>query len=105
MHDGAAAGQSQYICKRRRRHGQVKKVNSGPDGRPSCCTQHRFCLASYLTLPFRAAPLEGSLIPTIERGLAVTDRIGLLGEAGREAGGLVGLAGCLSCGCRGGAAV
>lgn len=40
----------------------------------------RFCLASYLTLPFRAAPLEGSLIPTIERGLSVTDRIGLLGE-------------------------
>ena len=29
---------------------------------PSC----RFCLASYLTLPFRPAPLEGSLIPTLE---------------------------------------
>lgn len=26
----------------------------------------RFCLASYLTLPFRPAPLEGSLIPTLE---------------------------------------
>ena len=37
-------------------------------------------MASYLTLPFRPAPLEGSLIPTIERGLAATDRIGQLGE-------------------------
>ena len=26
----------------------------------------RFCLASYLTLPFRPAPLEGSLIPSLE---------------------------------------
>lgn len=47
---------------------------------PCALPPYRFCLASYLTLPFRAAPLEGSLIPTIERGLAVTDRIGLLGE-------------------------
>ncbi len=45
-----------------------------------CCCCCRFCMASYLTLPFRSAPLEGSLIPTLERGLAVTDRVGLLGE-------------------------
>ena len=38
-------------------------------------------MASYLTLPFRPAPLEGSLIPTILRGLEVTDRIGLLGAS------------------------
>jgi radical SAM superfamily enzyme YgiQ (UPF0313 family) len=47
----------------------------------SCPEMCRFCMASYLTLPFRAAPLEGSLIPTIERGLQVTDRIGLLGAS------------------------
>lgn len=33
-----------------------------PAGRHPC----RFCLASYLTLPFRPAPLEGSLIPSLE---------------------------------------
>ncbi len=32
----------------------------------SPATACRFCLASYLTLPFRPAPLEGSLIPTLE---------------------------------------
>jgi hypothetical protein len=32
----------------------------------SCPEMCRFCLASYLTLPFRSAPLEGSLIPTLE---------------------------------------
>ena len=47
----------------------------------SCPEMCRFCMASYLTLPFRAAPLEGSLIPTLERGLQVTDRIGLLGAS------------------------
>lgn len=47
----------------------------------SCPEMCRFCLASYLTLPFRPAPLEGSLIPTLERGLAVTDRLGLLGAS------------------------
>ena len=47
----------------------------------SCPEMCRFCLASYLTLPFRTASLEGSLIPAIERGLAVTDRIGLLGAS------------------------
>jgi radical SAM superfamily enzyme YgiQ (UPF0313 family) len=41
----------------------------------------RFCLASYLTLPFRTANVSDSLIPAIERGLEVTDRIGLLGAS------------------------
>jgi len=40
----------------------------------------RFCLASYLTLPFRTTSVE-ALIPAIERGLAVTDRLGLLGAS------------------------
>lgn len=44
------------------------------------CTA-RFCMASYLTLPFRAAPLEASLLPAIQQGLQVTDRIGLLGAS------------------------
>ncbi|WP_317106439.1 radical SAM protein [Chroococcidiopsis sp. SAG 2025] len=47
----------------------------------SCPEMCRFCLASYLTLPFRTASLEGSLIPAIERGLTVTNRIGLLGAS------------------------
>lgn len=47
----------------------------------SCPEMCRFCLASYLTLPFRPAALESSLIPTIEKGLEVTDRIGLLGAS------------------------
>ncbi len=47
----------------------------------SCPEMCRFCLASYLTLPFRTASLERSLIPAIERGLQVTDRIGLLGAS------------------------
>ncbi len=47
----------------------------------SCPEMCRFCLASYLTLPFRTASLEGSLIPAIQRGLEVTDRIGLLGAS------------------------
>jgi radical SAM superfamily enzyme YgiQ (UPF0313 family) len=47
----------------------------------SCPEMCRFCLASYLTLPFRIASIEGSLIPAIERGLAVTDRLGLLGAS------------------------
>ena len=47
----------------------------------SCPEMCRFCLASYLTLPFRTASLAGSLIPAIERGLAVTNRIGLLGAS------------------------
>jgi radical SAM superfamily enzyme YgiQ (UPF0313 family) len=47
----------------------------------SCPEMCRFCLASYLTLPFRTANLETSLIPAIEKGLRVTDRIGLLGAS------------------------
>ncbi|KAK9806088.1 hypothetical protein WJX72_000754 [[Myrmecia] bisecta] len=47
----------------------------------SCPEMCRFCMASYLTLPFRTAPLNDSLIPAIEAGLAVTDRIGLLGAS------------------------
>lgn len=47
----------------------------------SCPEMCRFCLASYLTLPFRTASFEGSLIPAIERGLAVTNRLGLLGAS------------------------
>lgn len=47
----------------------------------SCPELCRFCLASYLTLPFRTASLEESLIPAIDRGLQVTDRLGLLGAS------------------------
>ncbi|PMB16917.1 radical SAM protein [Fischerella thermalis CCMEE 5282] len=47
----------------------------------SCPEMCRFCLASYLTLPFRTASIEESLIPAIERGLAVTNRLGLLGAS------------------------
>jgi radical SAM superfamily enzyme YgiQ (UPF0313 family) len=47
----------------------------------SCPEMCRFCLASYLTLPFRTASLESSLIPAIERGLEVTNRLGLLGAS------------------------
>lgn len=47
----------------------------------SCPEMCRFCLASYLSLPFRTPSLTGSLLPAIERGLKVTDRIGLLGAS------------------------
>jgi radical SAM superfamily enzyme YgiQ (UPF0313 family) len=47
----------------------------------SCPEMCRFCLASYLTLPFRTPSATGSLIPAIERGLTVTKRIGLLGAS------------------------
>lgn len=47
----------------------------------SCPELCRFCLASYLTLPFRTSPLEKSLIPAIDRGLTVTNRLGLLGAS------------------------
>ena len=47
----------------------------------SCPEMCRFCLASYLTLPFRTASLEASLIPAIAQGLEVTNRIGLLGAS------------------------
>lgn len=46
----------------------------------SCPELCRFCLASYLTLPFRTPSLEG-LIPIIEKGLTVTNRLGLLGAS------------------------
>ncbi len=46
----------------------------------SCPELCRFCLASYLTLPFRTPGLE-QLIPVIEKGLTVTNRIGLLGAS------------------------
>jgi len=47
----------------------------------SCPEMCRFCLASYLTLPFRVADIESSLIPAIARGLTVTNRLGLLGAS------------------------
>lgn len=47
----------------------------------SCPEMCRFCLASYLTLPFRAASIEASLIPAIEKGLQTTRRLGLLGAS------------------------
>ncbi|ABX09767.1 Fe-S oxidoreductase [Prochlorococcus marinus str. MIT 9211] len=47
----------------------------------SCPELCRFCLASYLTLPFRTASLEDGLIPAIEKGLMATQRIGLLGAS------------------------
>ncbi|MEO0647322.1 MAG: radical SAM protein [Cyanobacteria bacterium J06650_10] len=47
----------------------------------SCPEMCRFCLASYLTLPFRAASIEASLMPAIEKGLSVTRRLGLLGAS------------------------
>ena len=47
----------------------------------SCPEMCRFCLASYLTLPFRVSDVADGLIPAIERGLAVTNRLGLLGAS------------------------
>ena len=47
----------------------------------SCPELCRFCLASYLTLPFRSASIEDGLIPAIEKGLQATNRIGLLGAS------------------------
>ncbi|MGQ9838897.1 MAG: B12-binding domain-containing radical SAM protein [Cyanobacteriota bacterium] len=47
----------------------------------SCPEMCRFCLASYLTLPFRVAAVEEHLLPAVERGLQVTNRIGLLGAS------------------------
>ncbi len=47
----------------------------------SCPEMCRFCLASYLTLPFRTASLTDSLLPAIEKGLKVTNRLGLLGAS------------------------
>ena len=47
----------------------------------SCPEMCRFCLASYLTLPFRTPDVTQTLIPQIEKGLTVTNRIGLLGAS------------------------
>ncbi len=47
----------------------------------SCPELCRFCMASYLTLPFRTPSLEEGLIPAIEKGLTATNRIGLLGAS------------------------
>jgi len=47
----------------------------------SCPELCRFCLASYLNLPFRTSSLNEGLIPAIEKGFAVTKRIGLLGAS------------------------
>jgi radical SAM superfamily enzyme YgiQ (UPF0313 family) len=47
----------------------------------SCPELCRFCLASYLTLPFRTASLDDGLIPAVETGLAATQRLGLLGAS------------------------
>ncbi len=47
----------------------------------SCPEMCRFCLASYLTLPFRTPDAAQTLLPQIEKGLAVTNRIGLLGAS------------------------
>ena len=47
----------------------------------SCPEMCRFCLASYLTLPFRTPSLEDGLIPAVEKGLSATKRLGLLGAS------------------------
>jgi radical SAM superfamily enzyme YgiQ (UPF0313 family) len=47
----------------------------------SCPELCRFCLASYLTLPFRTASLDDGLIPAVEKGLTATQRLGLLGAS------------------------
>lgn len=47
----------------------------------SCPELCRFCLASYLTLPFRTPSLDDGLIPAVEKGLGATQRLGLLGAS------------------------
>ncbi|QNI90347.1 methylthiotransferase/radical SAM-type protein [Synechococcus sp. ROS8604] len=47
----------------------------------SCPELCRFCLASYLTLPFRTPSLDDGLIPAVEKGLQATRRLGLLGAS------------------------
>ena len=47
----------------------------------SCPELCRFCLASYLTLPFRTASLDDGLIPAVDKGLTATQRLGLLGAS------------------------
>ena len=47
----------------------------------SCLEMYRFCLASYVTLPFRAADIHNKLIRVTNRGLAATNHIGILGAS------------------------
>lgn len=47
----------------------------------SCPEMCRFCMASYLSLPFRAAPLEQNLIPKVDQLLEYSNNIGLLGAS------------------------
>lgn len=47
----------------------------------SCPEMCRFCLASYLSLPFRAPDLEEDLIPKVNKLLEHTNNIGLLGAS------------------------
>ena len=47
----------------------------------SCPELCRFCMASYLTLPFRTPSLNEGLIPAVEKGLTATQRLGLLGAS------------------------
>ena len=43
----------------------------------SCPELCRFCLASYLTLPFRTPSLDDGLIPAVEKGLSATPKVGI----------------------------
>ena len=47
----------------------------------SCPEMCRFCLASYLSLPFRVPDLETDLIPKVQGLLKYTNNIGLLGAS------------------------
>ncbi len=47
----------------------------------SCPEMCRFCMASYLTLPFRSPSLNDGLIQAVEKGLSATNRLGLLGAS------------------------
>jgi radical SAM superfamily enzyme YgiQ (UPF0313 family) len=47
----------------------------------SCPEMCKFCLASWLTLPFRAPDLEGDLIPKVKEILKYTKNLGLLGAS------------------------
>ena len=46
----------------------------------SCPERCTFCLASYVTLPFRTAKVDG-LVSTIDRAMTATNRIGILGAS------------------------
>ncbi len=47
----------------------------------SCPERCAFCLASYVTLPFRVSPVHEMLLPTIDAALKKTNRIGILGAS------------------------